>query len=144
MRVSSRRGMIAFAAAATALLLTTGVTTNARAQSKSVQTEGIWIRYDPNAPAVTVKVVKPGRGEHAKRLKKGREATFKVNPEGSVLTRTTVTIKGRKAALGDIPAGKTVYVYWRPDEQDDAVNFARKIDVIFSDEELDEMYPDVE
>ena len=62
----SRRGMIGFAAAATALLLITGATTAAQAQSKSVQTEGIWIRYDPDAPAVTVKVVKPAPPDRAR------------------------------------------------------------------------------
>ena len=42
--------------------------------------------------------------------------------------------------LTDIPTGKTVNIYWVPDPNDETARFARKIDVILSDEELDEMY----
>jgi hypothetical protein len=67
-----------------------------------------------------------------------------VQPTGSVLKRTTVSINGKKGELTDIPEGKTVNIYWAQDEKDDKARFARKIDVIFSEEELDEMYPDEE
>jgi hypothetical protein len=89
---------------------------------------------------VTVKVRKPGRGKDAKLLKRNKEAVFAVKPEGSVLTRTTVSINGVKGEITDIPEGKTVNVYWRPDEKDPSILRARKIDVFLSDEELDEMY----
>jgi hypothetical protein len=57
-----------------------------------------------------------------------------------VLVRTTVAINGVKGELGDIPEGKTVNIYWRPDEKDPTILRARKIDVILSDEELDAKY----
>ena len=63
-----------------------------------------------------------------------------MKPEGSVLTRTTVAINGVKGEIADIPEGKTVNVYWRPDEEDPTILRARKIDVVMSDEELDEKY----
>jgi hypothetical protein len=107
---------------------------------KSVQTEAIWVSFDPTAKTVTAKVVKPGRGKDAKLLKKNKEATFAVKPEGSVLTRTTVAINGVKGEIGDIPKGKTVYIYWRPDEKDPSIPRARKIDVVMSDKELDAKY----
>jgi hypothetical protein len=107
---------------------------------KSTQTEAIWKSFDAEAQTVTVKVKKPGRGKDAKLLKRGREATFKVKVEGSVLVRTTVAVNGKKGELHEIPEGKTVYIYWRPDEKDPKAKFARKIDVIFSQEELEERW----
>ena len=74
------------------------------------------------------------------KVKKGREATFKVNPTGSVLSRTSIAINGKKGEITDIPEGKTVNVYWVPDASDPKTRFARKIDVILSDEELDAKY----
>jgi len=110
------------------------------ATEKSVQTEAEWIKFDAENNTITVKVKKPGRGDAAKALTRNKEAVFAVKPEGSVLTRTTVSINGKKAELTDIPEGKTVNVYWRPDETDPTIHRARKVDVILSDEELDEMY----
>jgi hypothetical protein len=128
------------AAAALAFAFAAAFAAGAQAEGKSVQTEAEWIRYDPAAKTVTVKVVKPGRGKDARLLKRSREAVFAVKPEGSVLTRTTVAINGVKGELADIPAGKTVNVYWRPDEEDPSILRARKIDVIMSDAELDAKY----
>ena len=111
-------------------------------KGKSTQTEAVWIAFDEAAKTVTVKVKKPGRGKNAKRIKKGKEATFKVKPTGSVLTRTTVAINGVKGELTDIPEGKSVNVYWVPEGDD--VLFARKIDVVLSEEELAARAVDVE
>ena len=113
---------------------------HAKAKVKSVQTEAVWVAFDAEAKTVTAKVKKPGRGKAAKKLKKNKEATWAVVPEGSVLVRTTVAINGVKGELGDIPEGKTVNIYWRPDEKDPTILRARKIDVILSDEELDAKY----
>jgi len=110
------------------------------ATEKSVQTEAEWVKFDAEAKTVTAKVKKPGRGSDAKMLKKNKQATWAVEPEGSVLVRTTVSINGVKGELGDIPAGKTVNIYWRPDEKDPTIPRARKIDVIMSDAELDAKY----
>ena len=46
----------------------------------------------------------------------------------------------KRGELHEIPEGKTVNIYWRPDEKDDSQMFARKIDVVFSEEELLERY----
>ncbi|MFP8877949.1 MAG: hypothetical protein VCE43_00005, partial [Myxococcota bacterium] len=81
--------------------------------AKSTQTEAVWVSFDPEASTVTVKVKKPGRGKDAKRLKRGKQATFNVKVGGSVLTKTTVSVKGKRGELVDIPKGKTVNIYWR-------------------------------
>ncbi len=107
---------------------------------KSTQTEALWVSFDPEAQTITLKIKKPGRGKDAKRLKRGKEATFNVKVEGSVLTKTTVSINGKRGELHEINEGKTVNIYWRPDENDDSQMFARKIDVIFSQEEFEERY----
>ena len=140
MHILAKRFITGLAAVALAFAFTTAFAVGAQAKGKSVQTEGKWIKYDPEAKTVTVKVKKPGRGEDAKLLKKNKEAVFAVIPEGSVLTRTTVAINGVKAELSDIPEGKTVNVYWRPDEKDPSILRARKIDMFMSDEELDAQY----
>ena len=109
-------------------------------KSKSTQNEAEWIAYDAAAKTVTVKIMKKGKGPNKKLLKTKKEATFNVIPEGSVLTRTTVTINGIKSELQDISEGKTVLIYWIPDPNKEGELFARKIDAILSEEELDEKY----
>jgi hypothetical protein len=143
MTVFAVRSAVALGAVALALTVSTGFASDARAQGKgkSIQTEAEWIKFDPEAKTVTAKVKKPGRGSDAKKLlKKNKEATFAVKPEGSVLTRTTVSINGKKGELTDIQEGQTVNIYWRPDETDPSIPRARKIDVFLSDEELDALY----
>jgi hypothetical protein len=142
MQFRAQRILVAIAAAA--LVAAVGAATPASAQakskSKSIKTEAEWISFDAEANTVTVKVKKPGDGEPAKALQKNKPASFQVKPDGSVLTRTTVTINGKKAELVDIDEGKTVNIYWRPDEKNAAARFARKIDVFLSDEELEAKY----
>jgi hypothetical protein len=116
----------------------------AQAKGKSTQTQAVWVSFDPDGQTVTVKVKKPGRGKDAKRLKRGKKATFNVKVEGSVLTKTTVSVNGKRGELAEIPEGKTVFVYWRPDEKDDKQMFARKVDVIFSEEEWEARYKAVD
>lgn len=111
------------------------------AESKTTQTEGTWVSYDPATKTIKIRVKKPGKGAQppAKlKLSTGKEAEFRVVPEGSVLARTTVSINGRKGELTDIPAGKTVNVYWIPDPENPAGRFARKIDLFVSAEEQGE------
>ncbi len=137
-----RRTLVGIAAAAVVSLVAAAPDVRAQ-KSKSTQSEAKWIKFDPETKQVTVKVTKPGKGATPPKelkLKRGREASFKVIPTGSILTRTSVAINGRKGELADIPAGKTVNIYWIPDKDDKTARFARKIDVILSDEELDEMY----
>jgi hypothetical protein len=114
----------------------------AQKKEKSVQTEADWVAYDADAQTVTVKVVKPGSG--AKGLSAGKDAVFNVKAEGTVLTRTTVKVNGKAGKLTDIMAGKRVMIYWKPDEKDPNARFARSIDVTFSEEELNERYPDAD
>jgi hypothetical protein len=109
-------------------------------KSKSTQNEAKWISFDAAAKTVTVKIMKKGKGPNSKLLKTRKEATFNVIPEGSVLTRTSVAINGVRGEIQDIPEGKTVLIYWVPDPKQEGEFFARKIDVIFSEEELDERY----
>jgi hypothetical protein len=112
----------------------------AQKKTKSTQNEAEWIAYDPAAKTVNVKITSTGKGPNKKLLKRGKEATFNVIPEGSILTRTSVAINGVKGEITDISAGKTVNIYWVPDPKKDGELFARKIDVIMSEEELDERY----
>ena len=140
MRILAKRPLLGLSAVALALACTTAFAASAQAGGKSIQTEAEWIGYDPQAKTVTVKVTKPGRGADAKLLRRNQKAVFAVTPEGSVLTRTTVAINGVKGELADIPRGKTVNVYWRPDERDPSILRARKIDVILSEAELDAKY----
>ena len=135
-----RIGWIWIAGLALGLAFATPAIAQSR-KAKSTQTEATWQGFDAETNTVTVKVKKPGRGKNAKLLKKNKEATFKVKPEGSVLTRTTVAINGMKGEIKDIPAGKAVNVYWVPQGE---AYFARKIDVVLSEEELSSRFQDVE
>ena len=142
MQVRARFQICAFALAA-ALCVAALPALAAEEKAKSTQSEGKWVKYDAATQSVTVKITKEGKGAKPAKeveVKKGREAVFKVNPTGSVLTRTSVAINGKKGEITDIPEGKTVNVYWIQDQTDKKARFARKIDVILSDEELDAKY----
>lgn len=124
------------------LVLAFAPSAGAQDKGKSTQTEAQWVSFDAAGETITVKVKKPGKGPNAKLLRRGKEVAFKVKKEGSVLTRTTVAINGKKGEIEEINAGKTVFVYWRLLEGD--VMFARKIDVIFSEEEFEARYKPVD
>jgi hypothetical protein len=117
---------------------------SAQAAEKTTQTEARWIAYDAASKSVKVKVDKPGKGPNKDKLKRNQEVSFRVVPEGSVLVRTSVAINGVKGELTDIPADKKVNVYWLPDPENKDGYFARKIDVVLSEEELDKRYPDAD
>ena len=59
----------------------------------------------------------------------GKEQTYQVKAEGSVLTRTTLTMNGKVAKFDDLRPGMIAIVYWKPDPADAAKRAARKIDV---------------
>ncbi len=110
-------------------------------EQKSTRNEAEWIKFDAAAKTVTLKIKKAGQGgPGASALKVGQQVVFNVQPEGSILARTSVAVNGKKGALTDIPTGKTVIVYWVTDPKDAKARFARKIDVILSEQELDEKY----
>jgi hypothetical protein len=133
-RIAARR--LAYAGLAGAFAATLSLAP-ASAAEKTTQTEAKWIAYDAATKTVKVKIDKPGTGPNKDKLKRNEEVTFRVVPEGSVLTRTSVAINGVKGELTDIPADKKVNVYWLPDPENKDGFFARKIDVVLSDEELD-------
>ena len=112
----------------------------AQGKGKSTQTEADWIAYDAEGQTITVKIRKAGKGKDAKKLKSGKEQVFKVKAEGTVLSKTVVKVNGKAGELTDIPAGKRVNIYWQPNAKGEF--FARSIDVVFSEEELDERYPE--
>jgi hypothetical protein len=141
--VARRHPLFAVAASVVVCLVAAPAAIAAEDKAKSTQSEGKWIKFDSAANTVTIKITKEGKGAkppEALKVKKGRDAVFKVKPTGSVLTKTSVAINGKKGDITDIPEGKTVNVYWIPDESDPKSRFARKIDVILSDEELDAKY----
>ena len=137
--MSSFMGRVLLGLAALGLLLGGAIATPASAEKKSkvIQTEAKWVEFDPEAKTVTVTVKRTGKKPKDKslKLKKGQKATFNVKPEGSVLTRTTVKIMGLGGALTDVEPGRTVNVYWIPDEKNEGKRFARSIDVTLSREE---------
>jgi type IV pilus biogenesis protein CpaD/CtpE len=86
------------------------------AESKSERATGKLVSYDAAAQAI---VVKEG----------GKDSTYQVKAEGSVLTRTTLTMNGKVAKYDDLKPGMIVIVYWKPDAADATKRLARKIDV---------------
>lgn len=112
----------------------------AQKKTKSTQTEAEFLSFDPAAKTIKVKVKSPGKGPGAKKMKRNAEVVFNVKPEGSVLTRTSVAVNGVKGELSEIPPGKEVNVYWVPDENKKGEFFARKVDVVLSEEELEARY----
>jgi hypothetical protein len=140
MNKGSRLLAVAFCAAALALLVSPLFVGSAlAAKSKSIKTEAKFVSYDDSTKTMTVKVKSTGKKPKNKalKLKNGKEAEFRIKPDGSILTKTSVTLNGKRSAIGEIPKGKTINIYWVPDEKDENVRFARKIDMILSDEELE-------
>ena len=103
--------------AAAALLAIAVAAAPVRAEeAKSERSNGKLVSYDAAAQTI---VVKEG----------GKEQTYQVKAEGSVLTRTTVTMNGKVAKFDDVKPGMIVIVYWKPDPSDATKRNARKVDV---------------
>lgn len=123
---------------------------SAQGNQKSVQNEAQFVKFDEAASTVTVKILKKGKGNNAlikqfdSQVKNGKEATFNVIPTGSVLARTSVAVNGVKGEMKDLQAGKKILIYWIEDPKKKGELFARKIDVVLSEEELDKRYEVVE
>ena len=143
-----------FVAAAVGLTVAVGLqvagAAHAQGNQKSVQNEAQFVKFDEAANTVTVKILKKGKGNSAlmkqfdAQVKNGKEATFNVIPTGSVLTRTSVAVNGVKGELKDLQPGKTIQIYWVEDPKKKGELFARKIDVVLSEEELNKRYEVVE
>ena len=115
---------------------------DAQGNQKSVQNEAQFVKFDEATSTVVVKILKKGKGNSAllkqfdAQLKNGKETTFNVVPTGSVLSRTSVAVNGMKGEMKDLKPGKTILIYWVEDPKKKGELFARKIDVVFSEEEL--------
>ena len=122
----------------------------AQGNQKSVQNEAQFVKYDEATSTVVVKIMKKGKGNGAllkqfeEQVKNGKDATFNVIPTGSVLTRTSVAVNGVKGEMKDLQPGKRVLIYWVEDPKKKGELFARKIDVVLSEEELNKRYEVVE
>lgn len=137
----SRRVGPALAVAAFAFTVASAGAPAAHAQkSKSTQNEATWKSYDPETKTVVVEIDDRGKGPNTDMVKRGQEVTFNVIPTGSILKRTSVTVNGQKAEMTDVQEGKSVLIYWVPDPNKEGELFARKIDVIISEEEFDRRY----
>jgi hypothetical protein len=107
------------ASALAAVWIVGGVVSTASAddKAKTERTAGKFVKWDKDAGTVLVK-------------EKGKDVLFSVVAEGSVLTRTTVTVKAKPAKLDDLKEGQVVVVYWKPVVTDPSKKDARKIDAV--------------
>ena len=142
MHVISERLSSALVGLATLGLLVVGLAPSATAAptSRQIQTEAEFISFDAEASTITVKIRKAGKSvKGMDKLRSGREAVFKVKPEGSVLTRTTVKLQsGTAGKFTDLTQGRKLIIYWIPDDADKAVRFARSISVFIPADEVGE------
>lgn len=129
-------GAAAFLFASSSLLVEPA---DAAPKVKSTKTEAKFVSYDAKKKILTVKVLNPGGKPKNRKLalKRGKEAKFKIKPEGSILVRTSVTADGMKSSIDQIPDDKTLNIYWVADDKDPNVRFARKVDMVYTDEELE-------
>lgn len=140
------RNVLASALAVTLALGVSVTAASAQGKQKSVQNEAKFVSYDAAASTVTVKILKKGKGnrklinQFKKEVKNGKDVTFNVIPTGSVLKRTSVAVNGVKGEMTDLQPGKTIQVYWVEDPKKPGELFARKIDVVLSEEELSKRY----
>ncbi len=112
-----RRGAwLAAIAGAALVVFAVAAPVRAADEVKSERTNGKLVSYDAAAQTI---VVKEG----------GKEQPYQVKAEGSVLTRTTVTMNGKVAKFDDVKPGMVVIVYWKPDPADATRRNARKVDV---------------
>ena len=117
MQIWSRRcARGAFAAALAAVLAAFAVAPASAEEAKTERSNGRVVSYDNDKATLTIK-------------DKGKEMSFHVTAEGSVLTRTTVTQNARPAKLDDIKPNAVVVVYWRQNASNPDQKDARKIDM---------------
>lgn len=109
------------------------------AKSQSIKTEAFFISLDTENNVMEVKVKKTGKRPKNKKLKlkTGKKATFNVKPEGSVLKRTTVALEGQRVDINEIEPNQFLFIYWVPDEKNPDERFARKVDLVLTDEQMD-------
>jgi hypothetical protein len=104
-------------AVAVAVFVALAVAAPLRAEeTKSERSDTKFVSYDAAAQSIVVK-------------EKGKDQTYQVKAEGSVLTRTTLTMNGKVSKFDDLKPGMIAIVYWKPDATDATKRLARKIDV---------------
>jgi hypothetical protein len=104
-------------AVAVAVFVALAVAAPLRAEeTKSERADTKFVSYDAAAQSIVVK-------------EKGKDQTYQVKAEGSVLTRTTLTMNGKVSKFDDLKPGMIAIVYWKPDATDATKRLARKIDV---------------
>jgi hypothetical protein len=137
--VATRSAVIGVAALSLGALLTSLSATPAVAakQAKSTKTEAKFVEFNAADKSITVKVTKPGKKPKNSKLalRGGKPATFRVTPEGSVLSRTSVTLNAKPYPIGEIKKNTSILIYWIPDEKNPDGRYAKKIDLVLSDEE---------
>lgn len=118
MQFSSRRSARGLFAAALVggLASLTSAPALAEDAAKTERSNGRVVAYDKDKATLTIK-------------DKGKESTFHVTAEGSVLTRTTVTSNARPAKVDDLKPNAVVVVYWRANATNPEQKDARKIDM---------------
>jgi hypothetical protein len=117
MQIWNRRGARgALAAALVAVLAAFAVAPASAEEAKTERSNGRVVSYDKDKATLIIK-------------DKGKETTFHVTAEGSVLTRTTVTQNARPAKLDDLKPNAVVVVYWRQNAGNAEQKDARKIDM---------------
>ncbi|HME69654.1 MAG TPA: hypothetical protein VKM54_07275 [Myxococcota bacterium] len=120
MQLRTVRSLTRIAAVALAAVWIVGSVVSTASADEAVKTErtaGKFVKWDKDAGTVLVK-------------EKGKDVLFSVIAEGSVLTRTTVTVKAKPAKLDDLKEGQIVVVYWKPGASDPNKKDARKIDAV--------------
>ncbi len=141
LRLFSRTGFAVLAAITLALFMSTLSTAPAEAakKAKSTKSEGKFIEFNADDSTVTIKIKKAGKRPKNKKLKlkSGKKEVFRVKPDGSVLTRTSVTFDARPFPIRNIKENTSVIIYWIPDEKNADGRYAKKIDLVLSDEELE-------
>lgn len=113
--VSRRAARLCAVALAGFVALTLAAPVRAADASKSERSNGKFVSYDAAAQSIAIK-------------EGGKEQTYQVKAEGSVLTRTTLTMNGKVAHFEDLKPGMIVIVYWKPDATDATRRNARKVD----------------
>jgi hypothetical protein len=115
--VRSLTRIVAVALAAVWIIGGVVSTASADDKTKTERTAGKFVKWDKDAGTVLVK-------------EKGKDVLFGVVAEGSVLARTTVTVKAKPAKLDDLKEGQIVVVYWKAVATDPSKKDARKIDAV--------------
>ena len=127
MSIRVKRALVAVAALAVVLSAFGAGPAYAQKKAKPKQVQGQYLSFDAATNTIKVK-------------EKGKERTYTVKPEGSILTRTAVKINGHGAKITELPPNSRIILYWMPDEKDPKQRFARTIDAPNIPEDLQEEF----